>query len=82
MDNNALNKYFSTSLEDADTRAAYTDLRTAGRELALVINNLVPESASKADIIGRLFRVIVDSELAIRMDGVATTQSMIVMTKQ
>ena len=78
MDQQSLNKYFSTAREDDEQQIAYADLRRAGRELAETINSLVPESPSKGDILGRLFRVIVDSELAIRMDGVSTTRSMVI----
>ena len=81
MDQQSLNKYFSTAREDDDQQRAFCDLRGAGRELAETINSLVPESPSKADIMGRLFRIIVDSELAIRMDGVSQTKNMIVMTQ-
>lgn len=77
MDNNALDKYFSLNRDPDDAIEAYDQLRTAGRVLAETINKLVPESPSKGDILGRLFRVVVDSELAIRMDGVNRTQSMI-----
>ena len=83
MDNPTLSKYFPGDYyEDSDKVAAYRDLEKAGKELAETINSLLIESQAKGDILGRLFRVIVDSELAIRMDGVTTTQNMIVMTKQ
>lgn len=81
MDQDHLNKYFNTALENDETLSAYTDLRNNGRNLAVVINKLVPESAAKSDLLGRLFRVVVDAELAIRMDGVNRMTPMIV-TKQ
>ena len=83
MDNPTLSKYFPGDYyEDSDKVAAYRDLEKAGKELAETINSLLIESQAKGDILGRLFRVIVDSELAIRMDGLSTTQNMIVMMKQ
>ncbi len=81
MDNTQLDKYFKLDRDSEESIAAYEQLRTAGRVMAETINKLVPESASKGDLLGRLFRIVVDSELAVRMDGVSTTQSMIVMTK-
>ena len=82
MDNQSLDKFFSIKRDPEESMAAYDDLRSSVRELAETVNRLVPESPSKADILGRLFRVGVDSELAIRMDGVSQTKNMIVMTKQ
>lgn len=77
MDKEQLSKYFPLELESQEQQAAFMDLRAAGRELAEVVNRLVPESPAKGDILGRLFRIVVDAELAIRMDGVSKTQSMI-----
>ena len=44
-------------------------LRKQTRVLAETLNKLLPESPSKADVLGRLFRIGVDAELALRMDG-------------
>ena len=77
MDNTSLDKYFNLNRDPDDTLAAYDQLRTAGRVLAETINKLLPESPSKGDIMGRLFRIVVDSELAIRMDGTSNTQNLI-----
>ena len=80
MDNPTLSKYFPGDYyEDSDKVAAYRDLEKAGKELAETINSLLIESQAKGDILGRLFRVIVDSELAIRMDGITTTQNMVIV---
>ncbi len=78
MDNVSLNKFFSVQGSTDEQEEAYMKLRGAGRDLAEAINNLLPESPSKADVLGRLFRVVVDAELAVRMDGVSTTRSMLV----
>jgi hypothetical protein len=77
VDNTSLDKYFNLNRDPDDTLAAYDQLRTAGRVLAETINKLLPESPSKGDIMGRLFRIVVDSELAIRMDGTSNTQNLI-----
>lgn len=82
MDNDHLSKYFSTEIESDEQIAAYLEIRASARSTAEAINRLLPESASKSDILGRLFRIAVDSELAIRMDGVSRVQPMIVMTRQ
>lgn len=82
MENSHLNKYFSTTLEDDEIQAAYIQIRDSARQYAEVLNRLVPESPSKADVLGRLFRIGVDAELAIRMDGVSRVTSPIVMTRQ
>lgn len=80
MDNTQLTKYFPGTYHDDPAKvAAYRDLEKAGKELAETINSLLIESQAKGDILGRLFRVIVDSELAIRMDGITTTTPIIVM---
>lgn len=79
MEKDQLSRFFNTDLEDAEIQSAYSELRVASRVMAEVINKLVPESPSNGDILGRLFRVGVDSELAIRMDGVNRTISPIVM---
>jgi len=85
MDNEALARLFRDDigdLENPENLRAILDLRTAERQYAEMLNKYVQESQSKADIIGRLFRVQVDAELAIRMDGVSRVQSPIVMTRQ
>lgn len=79
MDNQSLNKFFGTAAESEEQIAAYIEMRTDARALAATINRLLPESPSKADVLGRLFRVVVDAELAVRVDGVSTTKSMLVM---
>lgn len=79
MDNTSLDKYFSLNRDPEESLAAYDDLRTAGRVMAEVVNRLVPESPSKSDLLGRLFRIVVDSELAIRMDGVSRTTPMLIV---
>ncbi len=78
MDNTAIDKYFSIDPESPDVQEAYVELRLGGRAMAQIINKLMVESPSKADILGRLFRIVVDAELAIRMDGVSTIRPMIV----
>ena len=82
MEKEHLSKYFSTEIESDEQIAAYLEIRASARSTADVLNRLLPESASKSDILGRLFRIAVDSELAIRMDGVRRVLSPIVMTRQ
>ena len=82
MDNEHLNKYFSTEMEGHEQLEAYAEIRAEVRHLAESLNRLVPESQSKADILGRLFRIGVDAELAVRMDGVSRMVPMIVTTTQ
>ena len=85
MDNDNLNRLFRDDLkdfEDEEILRAIATIRQAGRNMAEALNKLLPESNSKADIHGRLFRIITDSEMAIRLDGVSRTVSPIVMTRQ
>ena len=85
MENDNLNRLFRDNLDDLNSTEnldAILDIRVAARELAGDLNRYLPESASKNDLLGRLFRIVVDSELAIRMDGVSRTISPIVMTRQ
>jgi len=85
MDNDNLNRIFRDNLDDLESTEnlhAIADIRCASRQLAESLNKSLPESASKSDILGRLFRVVVDAEQAIRMDGVSRTVSPIVMTRQ
>ena len=79
MDNDSLNKFFSTELEPTEVFEAYSEIRKQTRVLAETLNKLLPESPSKADVLGRLFRIGVDAELALRMDGVSRTKNMILM---
>lgn len=81
MEKDALNRYFPTTADDAELTAAFVEMRVSCRALAEVVNKLLPESPSKGDIMGRLFRIEQDAELAIRMDGVNRTVSPIVSIK-
>lgn len=78
MEHDKLLTYFSTGPTPPQNEEAYMDIREATRPLAETLNRLLAETPSKADLIGRLFRIMCDAELAIRMDGVSTTKPMIV----
>ena len=82
MDNDQLNRLFRddlNDLQDEENLRAIIELRLALKQTAREINKYVQESASKNDIMTRLFRIGVDAELAIRMDGISRTTPMIVV---
>lgn len=83
MDQTQLSKFFPENVSlDQDTQRAIYDLQTSARIMADTLQKLLPESATKNDLHMRLFHVMRDAELALRVDGPSRTQNMIVMTKQ
>lgn len=78
MENEKLNEYFATAPNDPATDAAFLEIRKSTKPLAETLNRLLAETPTKADLIGRLFRIMVDAELAIRMEGLSQTKPMIV----
>jgi hypothetical protein len=78
MEHQKLTEFFSTQPTDSETEEAYLQIREDSKTLAETLNKLLAETPTKADLIGRLFRIMVDAELAIRMEGLSKTKPMIV----
>lgn len=80
MEHEHLRRYFPLhAIDDPEVLEAQQKLRESGNDLALTINKLLPESPTKTEMLMRLLHLMRDVDLALQLDGVSRTKSMVVM---
>lgn len=69
MTNEQLDNWFSYHSPSSDQLVSYAKLRSAAREFAGLINDLVPESADKTAAIRKLRECVMTANAAIACGG-------------
>ena len=79
MDNQHLSRYFPLDpTKDHDILTAQHNLRHCAHQLADEINRTLPEGQAKNEMLMRLLHLMRDVDLALQLDGVSRTRSMVV----